>query len=130
MMRLLLMLADEAQRTVCSDFYAACGCDVQLACNPAEAQPLLRFREYDLLIADLPPAGKAQAELIRLVCHQRGTALSVLLTTGNAEPDITSDSIVTLTKPQPLEPILAAGLAHAAARCRREARAGTLQARL
>lgn len=122
-MRLLLVLSDDSQQTACSDFFTAYGCDVQLARDPAEALPLLRFREYDLLIADLPPAGKAQAELLAVIRRQRGSALSVLLTTGNVEPGTSSDSMVTLTKPHSLEPILAAGVAHVATRCRRDAQA-------
>ena len=96
-MRLLLLLREETLRNVCHDYYAARGCDVDLAENAADAEPLLRFREYDLVLADVP-----SDEFVRL--HGRSRPVRVLLTTDNVE--YTDESLHVLTKPQPLDAIL------------------------
>jgi len=114
---MLLVLADDAQRTVCGDYFTSRGCDVETAGTSSQAAALLRFREYDLMVADLPSAGFGRAEILRSLSGERCKATtSVFLTAANERLQAANDSIVVLTKPQPLEMIYRAGLASPAAR--------------
>lgn len=108
------MLGDDAQRNACRDYYDARGCDVDTARNPAEAEPLLRFRRYDLLVTELPALQPAREEIFSLLDHaRRKAAVSVLLTTDDADADLADDdSTFVLVKPQPLDAILSLGRAH------------------
>jgi len=116
-MRMLLVLGEDALRNACSDYYDARGCDVETAASPAEAESLLRFRDYDLVLADLPAAEPARGEILRLVEQaRRKTAVRVLLTTDRAGVERVDDSLFILTKPQPLDAILSLGMVHAIAR--------------
>lgn len=117
-MRMLLVLGEDALRNACSDYYDVRGCDVDTAGSPAEAEPLLRFRDYDLVLADLPAAEPARGEVLRLLGQVRRskTTVRVLLTTDQAGVERVDDSLFILTKPQPLDAILSLGAAHALAR--------------
>jgi len=108
MMRVLLMLGENAVQNACNDYYDARGCDVDTAENPAEAEPLLWFRDYDLVLADLPPAEPARSETLRLIelaRRRKATTVRVLLTTGSVPSGSADESLFVLTKPQPLDAI-------------------------
>lgn len=111
-MRLLLLIADETARLACTDFFEASGCNVDTAEDAHAADGLLRFRSYDLVLADLPTFGQARAQVLDVVRRARGSEVRVLLTTGDPKIDGADDSVIVLTKPQRLDAIL--GIAAAA----------------
>ena len=99
-MRLLLLLDEPSANDACSDFFETKGCSVDTAESVAEAEALLRFRPYDLVVADVPWA----APLLEKARHNVGTR--VLLTTRDVEVLGADDALFVLTKPQPLETLL------------------------
>jgi DNA-binding NtrC family response regulator len=118
-MRMLLILGEDALRNACSDYYDARGCEVDSAENPVEAAPLLRFRQYDLLIADLPSQQPARDEVLGLLASARRKATRcVLLTTDNTDAALATEDDWTfvLTKPQPLDAILSFARTHESTR--------------
>lgn len=113
---MLLVLAENASRSACHDYYQARGCTVDLAASALEAAPLLRFRAYDLVVADFPRAEPARTEIVRLLGQSRRKSPNrVLLTAGDTYLPDADDSLIVLTKPYPLEAILALGTKRAAA---------------
>lgn len=104
--RMLLMLDDEAARDACTDYYVTRGCDVDAPSDVMEAEGLLRFRDYDVFVADF--ARQEQDDTLRvleLARRHNGEMLRVLLTTDGSE--VADADMVVLTKPQPLDAILA-----------------------
>ncbi len=99
------MLEDEATRAACMDYYVTHGCDVDAPSDVTEAEGLLRFRNYDVLVADLPREEHGRTLRALDVARRKGATLRVLLTTDGAAVD--DDDLVVLTKPQPLDAILA-----------------------
>ncbi|MGZ5457263.1 MAG: hypothetical protein ACXW5H_28190 [Thermoanaerobaculia bacterium] len=104
-MRMLLMLDDEAARTACTDYYVTRGCDVDAPSDVMAAEGLLRFRHYDVLVADFPREECSGTLRILDVARRKGPMLRVLLTTDGTS--VADDDLVVLTKPQPLDAILA-----------------------
>jgi DNA-binding NtrC family response regulator len=107
-MRTLLMLEDYPARFVCREFFEAQGCQVELAEDLPQAGRLLRFRRYDLLIADLARGADGRSELLRLIedASQRNPSMvPVLLTTGE-EGLAENPTLRVLIKPQSLHAIL------------------------
>lgn len=98
------MLDDEAARTACRDYYVTHGCDVDAPSDVTEAEGLARFRNYDVLVADLPREEHERTLRVLDVARRKGTILRVLLTTDGAA--FADDDLVVLTKPQPLDAIL------------------------
>ena len=118
-MRLLLVFNDATSCSACRDYYQTRGCSVDTAENAASAAALLRFREYDLVIADLPSMEEPQNEILDLVRRQHGGEVRVLLTTVDPNIDDADDSLVVLTKPQRLDAILSAAASARVPRGRR-----------
>ena len=108
-MRVLLILSDPDQRTACGDYFDARGCDVDMAESLADAKPFLRFRTYDLAVADLTAADPTERELLTLANAWCDAAAVRVLLTSVDHPS--SDSLHVLTKPQPLDALFSLGYA-------------------
>ena len=104
-MHLLLLFGDPFLRNVCKDFFAANGCAVDGTGDAAQAEALLRFRRYDLVLADLP-RNVGREEVLRLLTGSHRGENRVLLTTLENEVESGDDSLVVLTKPKSLHVIL------------------------
>lgn len=104
-MRMLLVLAGDALRDACNDYFETRGCNVDSVEDSSHARALLQFRQYDLIVADLPRVEPARDEILRLVRPSHRGAVRVLLTT-NGDAQSADDSLVVLTTPQPLDAIL------------------------
>lgn len=103
---MLLMLDDEATRAACTDYYVTHGCDVDAPCDVMEAEGLLRFRDYDVFVADFAREERDDTlRVLELARQRKSEMLRVLLTTDGAS--LVDDDLVVLTKPQPLDAILA-----------------------
>lgn len=104
--RMLLVLSDPAALEACRDFYTARGCDVEAAENPEQAAGLLRFRRYDLLVANLTRDPEPTLALTELARRRQPSMRRVVLTTAN-ETMAGDDDVVVMQIPQRLDAILA-----------------------
>jgi len=107
--RVLLILSDSNQRTACGDYFDARGCDVDIAANMDDAKPFLRFRRYDLAVADLSAADPTEREMATLADAWCDAAAVRVLLTSVERPS--SGSLHILTKPQPLDALFSLGCA-------------------
>jgi len=117
--RVLLILGDPNQRNACGDYFDARGCDVDRAENLEDAKPFLRFRGYDLAVADLSAAEPTEREIAAFESASRDAKVRVLLTTVDLP---SSASLHVLTKPQPLDTLFSLGRAAFSSRSPREGR--------
>ena len=102
-MRLLLVLADDAQRQACADYFTLKGWDVDVAAETATAQSAVRFGAYDVIVTN--SEDRETQQLTALARRRNGAVLTIVLSTdGSCDPD---PSVITLTKPVPLGAMLA-----------------------
>ena len=104
---MLLVLGEDAARNACTDYFVAQGCEVDVAADHQEAQGMLRFRDYDLLLADLPREGEPRIETLRttaLARLRKASTVRVLL--SGADEKAGDDGVIVLPMPQPLGAIL------------------------
>jgi DNA-binding response OmpR family regulator len=114
-MRMLLVVDEAASRSACNDYYEARGCTVDTAAGATEAEPLLRFRAYDMVVADCPSAEPARGEMLDLLGRaRRKSPVRVLLTTHRGQ-EVVDDSLFVMTKPCRLDAILSLGTSRVAA---------------
>jgi DNA-binding response OmpR family regulator len=105
--RILLLFDDPITRDVCQDYYQSRGCEVDAPTTYEQAEAMLRFRIYEVVLGDLPRQSEARATVLRLVKMARGggATMRVLLTAGPASSLNNSDLLI-LQKPQRLDAIL------------------------
>lgn len=103
------MLEDSPSRFVCSEFFEARGCEVDLAEDLPHAARLLRFRRYDLLVGDLAREEDGRGELLRVIedaGRRNPSMVPVVLTTEEESLAAEHPALTVLIKPLPLDAIL------------------------
>lgn len=103
-MRILIVAGDGAMLRACCDYYEAVGCEVDVGGGVLEADSLVRFRDYDFVMADLPmsESGRGEVDDVLRSARRYTDSVRLVLATNPADAARFADTAVVLTKPFPL----------------------------